>query len=401
MKTWVVIFVNLLGCAGAVTSPVQYTIEDIEKIVNNTLPCEQDLEFKQDLCRYMTVGFKQKLPSPQSIGQRILVIDQGMRLPAYTRYKSRVLDDIEPSEYGKYFSTIKPIEIRAGELRILSEILDERFPGVSAKSLNHISKKYNQTFRSKKYSPEHGDAIFATLADLNPRADFVIAQLPKPGEQHLCDPNKLADYFRQASNSLIQKIGHYQISFVNMSFGHSFLTLEKDLKRCPAKEPWSRDVEQALKIVKENFYEALFSLENVIFIQAASSFEQHQNSIDCTFFPNRVRAGYIETLETAAPYAGTQGTYKSCTDVIVNTGVLFEGDELIEGPFPYQLTLKGIGSAPVMMPFQSSWAAPIVLSYLNFIMQTGTKKKESVLASLVNSNLMIDPFRHQQFERFR
>lgn len=373
------------------------------------------------------VGFTPKQPSEKSQGQRILVIDAGMRLPAYTRYKSRVLDDLEPDDDGVYRSVSKDIELPRGMVHILSSILDERHPDTPALALDSIAKREvngPDLLFAPDYSPWHGDMIFATLADLNPEAEFVIAQL-KNIPHHLLSKNHKEEevialtghYLDNLAESLIATIKKYDINFVNMSFGETTRAIRESIASRLAPELDSTAFyRRILRLLKERFYERLFSLKDIVFVQAAASSASELDvndedfSIDCAKYSNRIRAGFIEQLETDVPKEGAyRENYLSnkntrlCTDLFFNSGVErgFGGDQ-IKGKHPYFMTSDGIGATILYSRFTSSWATPFVLSYLNFRKQEAKAKGEPFsVAGFVDSKYIIEPFKYGLLEIFR
>ncbi len=347
---------GIVSCGqGSVSAYKSEALEEIKSILNSTLPCSSEKNENTGLCSRVSVGFQKKEPSVTSLGQRFLIIDQGMRTPAYTRYKTRVLDDIEPDETGEYNSVVRPVELYRGELQILSEVLAERYPRTSAGSLSSISRQMHQTFPN--YDVYHGDAVFSTIADLNLDAEFVIAQLFKTPKTELCSLEvdtgsfkKLENYFKSASSSLVEIIKKYKISFVNMSFGHGMDMMTDLSLKCGGGNLSQTTQRQVLKMIQQNFYEPLFALPEVIFVQAAPSLNHDlkENDLDypsdCTFYPNRVRVG------------SRDGNYynSDCVDVFIDSSV-----------YEYNVTRNGIGSSSFPPPICTSWAAAFVSSYIN------------------------------------
>lgn len=399
-------------------------LTEISHVLNEAIPCEPIPKVGQiGDCQFVSVGFSPKVPSERSLGQRILVLDAGMRFAAYTRYKSRVLDDIEPNIDGKYESVQRPIELQRGALKILSGILNDKFQNVPAEYLNPVEDQFNRTFPNHVYPIRHGELIFGTLADLNPNAEFVIAQtfdIPRDlichADEELTEFAALKHYFNSASSSLKDIIQRYNISFVNLSLGHSIKTVSEVASKCSGGGLSSGSIRTILDIIKNEFYDNLFSLADVIFVQSGPWSQRQLNlgdpeyPIDCYQYPNRIRTGYAEFTESTIPPTGSmlpsgvalgQSNARKCIDVFFNTGV--EGKKpYAEGQYPYRMTMNGIGSSSMPEPFCTSWAAPFVLSYLNFERQSLKERGQYFsLARLLNSNFVFDPFKHRQFDAFR
>src|SRR5688572_15720021 len=77
-----------------------HVVAEIERLLDQISPCPSKPEAGNGWCKFVSVSFTPKPGSAKSTGQRILVIDGGARMAAYTRYKSRVLDDIAPDDLG-------------------------------------------------------------------------------------------------------------------------------------------------------------------------------------------------------------------------------------------------------------------------------------------------------------
>lgn len=403
-----------------------HVVAEIERFLDQILPCPLEPDAGTGWCEFVSVGFTPKSGSAKSIGQRILLIDDGARMAAYTRYKSRVLDDIAPDSQGIYHSVQASIELPRGELEILSHLLDEHYPDTPAIALQKIliREKEKPIFLATTYMPEHGDRIFGTLADLNPDAEFVIAGLWKIPQDVICMKGSnerilksLGLYFDNLAQSLIKTIQKHDINFVNMSFGHTARVVEQGILGCAKTIAPSTQLRRSiLQLIKGRFYDRLFSLKDVVFVQAGpwSRVRLQEGDpdypIDCAHYPNRIRAGYIEELLTDIPPEGARRDKyvqdlgaKSCIDVFFNSGVVRgRNNELLLGEFPYLSTRWGIGLTFPSDEFSASWSTPFVLSYLNFKKQEAKEsRKRFVYSHFHGSQLILEPVKYRQFEIFR
>jgi hypothetical protein len=399
----------------------------IEDFLEHIPSCPEKDADRSGPCEFLNVDFSPRPPSAKSKGQRILVLDEGMRLAAYTRYRSRVLDDIEADNEGIYRSTSKTLTITRGLFHILHDILNTAHPDTPALALEGISHS-NGDRGSVLFSPSyviaHGERIFGTLADLNPDAEFVIAQMSdfpvhalksQQSEQEVLEI--ISSHLENIVQSLITHIEKFEINFVNMSFGHTTQTIRDTLS--PFISPTMRTNDffrRILKITKEKYYDRLFSLKHVIFVQAGASSSSEILSgdsdftVDCASYNNRIRVGFIELLQTDVPpegalredYIRSTGA-KNCIDVFVNSGVVYQDlDTRILGDHPYMSTRSGMEVVHPYDHFATSWATPFALSYLNHLKQAAAMSETPFSFSrLIESKYILEPVKYEQFEIFR
>lgn len=204
--------------------------------------------------QYREVEF---IPAPaleSSRGQRILIIEP-RRLEvttryclqfrtAFTSYRKRVLDAVFFSNL-KHFKTGNPGTYESPKIRIrysesAASALDdfESLPYIvpgqilsvtSAKSFRGFgSHQFELAVFGEKFDcvhNYHGDPIFQYLADFNPEAQFVLADIPASFESALREekPSISIDDYREYMNrwasETLRLISKYEINLVSMSWG--------------------------------------------------------------------------------------------------------------------------------------------------------------------------------------
>ena len=408
---------GLLAATCYEPDPETNVIAEIRSVLVAARNCSENKD-PTGWCQPVTVSFSAKSASPTSKGQRILVIDEGMRLAAFTRYKARVLDYVEINSNGTYETVKKTLTLPKWSNEILSHILGEKYSYLPAHALNGFKDPlFNRM--TPDYKPSHGDPIFGTLADLNPQSEFVIAQLPiQPAE--FCDPitdqhanARLRAYFITLSDSLVELIARHEINFINMSFGYTPEVLKKAWHtQCKSRVDEAK-IKLTLFLYKKYIFKKLSNQDEVVAVQAASPvpLADPVSDIDCQLYEGRVRAGYIaKKVSTLTPLGGWVEEYLpeelrahvECVDIFINSGV--DNDwPYDEGPFPMFMTSKGIHSSSFRHSMTTSWAAPLVLSYLIYLKnQAPEKTAREILTELRarGDKLMIDPFKHKQLSIF-
>jgi len=411
---------------------IDAAIREIKQILSQTDICRSDVENPTGYCELEEVTFTPRPPSPTSVGQRILVIDVGMQETAFTRYKKRVIDIIEPDQNGNYQTTAKKVVMPKAARTILSDIIGEHFPRVSALAFQPIKGSFVQKIGST-LSLYHGETIFSVLADYNPNAEFIIAQkfIEPPDLQCIADDDvsgliRYAQYLDNISNSLIYYIRLHRINFINLSFGHAMRNMREGRANSCIGKAWPSDQQLAkmLKLLKEHFYEPLSNLRNVTVVQASPSsdheliFNDSEYPIDCADFSNRIRVGYFGVADSKLPPVGGEwenpqakqilpsGQWKArrCIDIFLNSGV-DDTEPFSEGTSPFRLSTYGLGGASMRLSFSTSWAAPFALSYLIYV--NNTQGPFQTAQALINAATAYhlysfqDPARHHQFETYR
>lgn len=240
----------------------------ILEILSLTKPCESLSE-----CDTEEVTLIPKTHM-KGTAEQILVIDQNIRLAAYTRYKSRVLDHLIANDDGKFVSDPQMFKVPKPVFEVLSNILDEKNPLTPAVQLNDVADEFAKHLRCVDSNTGHGAEIFGTLADLNPEAEFVVADLMDSFRNGFCQIHSDEDardqykvQLRMASRSLSEQIRKYYIDYVNMSFGHDSDSFEDRWSHfCGGEKPKSFVEHQ--KIFFTEFYKPLLANKRVVFVQA-------------------------------------------------------------------------------------------------------------------------------------
>lgn len=367
-------------------------------------------------CETISISFLAKTASPSSKGQRVLVIDQGMQLPSFTRYRNRVLDFLILNPEWAYETTKEILEIPKWSNEILSHILGEKYTDLPARTFKGLISPRLEL--APGYIKLHGDLILGTLADLNPKSEFVVASL-RDLPPEFCSPStdeqansSLKARIIRLSNSLVKYIDLFEINFINMSFGDTIETLQTSwIVQC--KKPVDmKKIKLTLSLFNRYFYKKMFSLKDTVIVQAAAEKSiDPAVDMDCQRYDSRIRAGYIaKKRSTLPPLGGWLEQYMPAElrrnsdfiDIFVNSGVDNE-DPFEPGPYHMLMTSTGLGSGFLLFNMTTSWAAPLVLSYLIYEKNQSPKKSAREVLAEVKSRrrqLMIDPFQHRQFSIF-
>ncbi len=418
----------LQGCSNATcgeglvsekTSPSDLNNKILE-ILNATKPCES-----LDDCDTVEVSLVPKSRKKTS-SERILVIDGGIRLAAYTRYKSKVLDHLIANEDGKYVSNPQKIRVPRPIFEVLSNLLDEQNADTPAFHLNDVAGEFVKHLKCVDSNSAHGSEIFGTLADLNPEAEFVIADLIDSYRSGFCEfytskdaREKYKTQLRTASSSLSTQIMEHEIEYVNMSLGHEREVLEDRWTRfCSGKVPDS--FFELQKTFFTEFYEPLFANKEVVFVQAApySRFGLLEN-VDPEFYSdsqnidNRLAVSGFSEIDPKLPILGSNNTdylkdfFKgpwNSVDVYINFGVMHERPYR-KGPFPVLLSTEGVGADALFDRPSTSSATPVGLSYLNYLKKSGLIKGsgQELVSNFKNyhQGKLVEPARYKQFEIYR
>ena len=178
----------------------------ILEILNASKPCES-----LDDCDTVEVSLVPKSRTKAST-ERVLVVDGGIRLAAYTRYKSRVLDHLIANEDGKYVSNPQRFKVPKPVFEVLSNLLDEQNPSTPAFHLNDVAREFVKHLMCVDSNSAHGSEIFGTLADLNPEGEFVIAQMIDSYRSGFCEFYTSCDWVCEEESKEQKKIPLDQLS---------------------------------------------------------------------------------------------------------------------------------------------------------------------------------------------
>jgi hypothetical protein len=419
------------------------TLQAISEVVAEESTCLDITDEKSDWpensvgnCAVEEVEFEKKAPHEWSKGQRILIVDDGMHRAAFTRYKKRVLDFLEYDETGTLDTTQKPIRMHRGERLVLSEILGEQNPYMPARKLNDSrgGRELKQKFPSME-SVGHGSIILGILAEHNPQAEFVIAQLPPHFTglypEHFCRPSEqslkeIEAHFKSASDKLIEVIRQNEISFIqyaeNVVGEDTFPSYyQRDCNDAPTPNlsEWFRSVQRAQF---EFFVKPLGSIPGVILVQAGPrpnykvEAGDEKYLMDCSPLPNRLRVGFLNVLSSQLPIEGandfdllwsSQNNARECIDLFVNGGAVGGNSRERKwkaAPYAIKFACDGMIEIPYM-ELSTSWASPVGLSYLIYLKKS-LPPETTVQELLHHANnggkgKMKDPAFFAQFEKCR
>ena len=404
-------------------------IETIQKIKSVLVASEN----------YLDIEYETFVPKPAhmwSTGQRILLIDHGMHALAYTRYKQRVLDFLDFDEHGALTTSTHALKMHRGRRIIFSEIIGNDHPYIPARKINdlNLSAEISQKFPATDLVG-HGTPIFGILAEHNPKAEFVISQLPNlvawPFKDHFCSPSteslsRISSLFESASNALLAAIHRHDLNFIQYAENATFDAFNGQfVETCKSiaydqRADWIRHVQRAhLK----HFVKPLTHIPEVILVQAGASSNYKLNKgdknfwMDCASFQNRLRVGALNKVTPGLPIEGTnridllppnQRNAEACVDLFVNSGVNYEWpkfDALLDWQAaPHAIKFSDDGLTEVAYTgLKPSWAAPVALSYLIYLKNTlppGTTAKELLAHANNNGSGKIkDPAFFAQFEK--
>ncbi len=396
----------------------------IKEILNSASPCKT-LEH----CDTIDVTLRPKSHMKKSHSERILVIDRDIRLAPYTRYKSRVLDHLIVNKEGEYISNPQMLKVPKPVFEVLSVLLDEENPSTPAFQLNAVGSTFVRYLTCLVDNSGHGEEIFGTLAELNPEAEFVLADFFYLNRDGFCEANRSAEALerykknlRKISSSLSETIENYQIDYVNMSFGHGKEKFEESwVRSCQGRTPNKEFFLELQKVLFAEFYEPLFANKNVVFVQAAPYSMRGlvlgadpEFYIDSQSIDNRLVVSGFSEEDPKLPILGSnntgllkdlfmKGPWES-VDVYINFGVSHTYP-YTKGPYPVLMSTEGVGADALFTRPSASSATPVGLSYMNYL-----KKSRLIEGSgqdLVSNfrkyhqGKLVEPARYKQFEIYR
>jgi hypothetical protein len=189
LSWWVVGLLQMKACAG---EPRNRAAQDNEDKPRDTDFCTQMAgeglaELRQSLlqkiaasscpgnCPLEEVELAPAAARAESIGQRILLIDDAVDLPAFTRYQSRTLASLKLRPSGRYEETNWRASINPDALETLQQVnSQEKF--VPAACLD-VAMPFLEKFGAQlPQLTGHGMDILPSLADANPKAQFVVSE---------------------------------------------------------------------------------------------------------------------------------------------------------------------------------------------------------------------------------
>jgi hypothetical protein len=399
-----------------------------------------------DDCDWSTLTFTPTTASSNSLGKRVLILDNGMLPASVTRYQNRVLAQYDFDNEGHLEEVAPELNVPT-QLIPIFEIIWAYTDFISAYDLQDLQSKYLEKF-SILGMPGHGESIFTYIAETSPGSQFVLIDhqydevfnlTPAWCEQITGEVQTkeealsyLDHQYDRFLEDLTQIVHTHNVSFINASFGYEPDNARSLLEHyCNIDDygPITDEVVNDVVNVEHAFLRGVSQLNNqsaglgirdeVVLVQAGinSPVPLVENDarypVDCD--PNmvqRLRVADYDNFKADVPVAGSQDTgilsdlernALACTDVYLTLGYgtpHYTVREERERSF--KSTLLGIGWAPHVFPPTSSFAAPVALSRLINLEQQQSKilsASELIQLLTVNGTVKIqDPIQHEQFE---
>ncbi len=393
-------------------------------------------------CTMEDLTFEAEQSSTASLGQRILILDQGMLGASVTRYRHRMLAHYQIDDQARLVQYEPVLTLPTVAKEVLMGLSDypEHIP---AASLQTLQAPYFEKFDFPAEAG-HGDAIFAFLTESSPESQFVIGPSPLgdvwvegiawcdaiqgDSEQRDMALGQLEERFDMYFESLEQLVRLHQISFINASWGFERSAAQRRLQILCDGYSEETAVDQLLQIFGR-FLNKFDTLTNegqtygirpeVILVQAGVKSENIlvENDVnypsDCdSSLKHRLRVGaYLDYSANIAPEGSNSTDHLSpvelnalaCTDVYITLGQgtahfsIRDKREKALGDSPL-----GLGWGPLTWPPALSFAAPVSLSsLLSFEQNLGmTLSAEQLLSAYTRDGeaLIQDPIQHDLFQ---
>lgn len=323
--------------------------------------------------------------------QTILVIDNsGLELAATAVYRSRVKGFWQWSASGEPVPAQPVVQLPLYLSRLLGRLSEFEQTAstafVPASWLGELSKRV-MTLSPGVTIPYsgHGAAVIDFLAEHNPQAELVLAQTPDFASLFRADFCKgdAAAYqlkISAASSQFYQQVVLGQdVEYLNWSAGWDLTKYVRQSadRLCPSHQ-LSRTQLQALLAAHQPFYQLLFTSDKLLGVQAgAANFNADEQPLDALALPNRIRAGFFNSGQTASgldsrgvPAAAVpalpeyQQNSLAVLDVLINFAFAGVGSQCKPAAYSLQVS-DGLGMGfEALCSQQTSWAAPVVLSRL-------------------------------------
>jgi hypothetical protein len=406
------------GTGGAVTCFAQLRSELASAIEVSSCP---------SVCPSTTVT---AVPAPArsaSLGQRILLIDDGVVYDAATRYASRTLAFLRRSETGYYQEYFPSFAMPAEAYEILKKV-DTAAPSPRSVDLD-LAQAFVSKFPVFDGWIRHGTDIQAFLQDALPDAQFVVSEdqleLASPcgvlGTDSATAWQAYEGLFANMQATVVESIRKYDINFVHLSWGLEHESLVQQFQYDCGLTPDHAVTDRILGMYVDLFsaIAALQShgsrgLQPVLVFQAGAASSSLQDSLlDCSDVPGRVRVYSAGYDGRAVPVGGShdysllssnEQAAMGCNDVYVVMGYTVDGwmtgvqrDEYFES------LGMGCGLGPTSKPTwppASSFANPVALAHFIYVTeQYPDESAESWLKRFTDSwtKPILDPLLHGQF----
>ena len=361
---------------------------------------------------------------------KVLILEDGGLLPSLTSYRKRVFAHIKPNESGVYGSYEPEITLPKGAVKVLHDLRGNR-PDATASDVSTQTLYDFEDIYADRISEEylgHGKDVFNILAEYTEDTGIAMGHLAF-APQYFCslDFDGLTSYIDNAHLSLRDFILDSGIQFINMSAGESIPFYKRTWDVwCPDSQiPSDDDIHRILEITGA-FYKGLANIPGVTLVQAGSNSAHHQRDypVDCNEdgFTNRIRASYVNALESDIDEFGLSGRFgdtsryidpmhrgSHCIDIYLNSGIDESRRPFKYGSHPMMTTDFGIGLIEHYTKMTTSFIAPLTTAYAIFIYDSEkleSHDEQDKIGELIRNRMnndgttiVRDPLKHTQFIR--
>lgn len=373
----------------------------IDSIIAKNSGCFDNFDEESNECEWMKIKFFPAQPTKESLGQRILIIEETVPDSSLLRYRNKVLGFYKYSKADQQILEWQP-EASISKLTydLHYEYLGNLDLHIPTSDFDIYGTELLKTIQLDSFNYDiglngHGSLGFNLLADLNPNAQFLFAQLPKFSDK-ICNidhENTLAEIENDLHHSLIHMtklIQKYKISFINIVTSQDHEWYEKFLSSCNKYD--TKNLRKGAVIYSNLFreyYSKLSQIEGVlIFKSASNNYEQNSNKANflsdynCFDSSKIFSVGYLTIKD---PMFGKKGKKinkfylpenqrggSDCVEIYINSGYSEGPDNFYNtpdiSPGKNPLTLNGQGGVAryIENMMATSWATPLALSMFNY-----------------------------------
>lgn len=370
-------------------------------------------------------------PTSTSLGERILLIDDGLLVQAATRYPSRVLAYLRRLRDGSYAAFTPEVELPRDALYILSRI--DAVPGEVPSQALDVVTDFSKFFTKMPDFGGHGMDMLPFLAERVPDAQFVISedQLDYAVDCELLETTENSDprgawsrFLVELANteqSLVRVVREHELNAIHLSWGLAHEVVSQDfLSGC------GRASDLALSLRIQRAYVAMFQRLGEVRVRGAMGVERalvifqaawptsaathSQNLHDCADVPSRVRVGAVAGIPDPQvpcsgamehPYFGSaQRASNLCTDIAVVLGYRNLFEPVRAGAYWASIPFGFSGAQAQNWPASSSYAAPVGLAHYFYLQRLDPRaSRDSLIAQLTRARTLplIDPLLYRAF----
>ncbi len=397
----------------------------------------EDQMLSSDLA-FEETRFRAKAAKEKSLGQRILVMDDGLAKPTLLGYQHKVLDYLTFDAGGTLVSYSETVNVHPIFLKI-TELLRDKYPTLPSVLLKPVYNFLKDIISEDKWHDAskkvgHGTYIVTKLAEYNPDAEFVAIEnngFPYKVAQEFgvdfCrmkevgNTEKYRQLIRSARLAIEELIQKHKIDFLNFSFSPDISHIQYLLAGICSPEEARSAAEIMIRLDLEEFFAPLYSRRDSIVIQAIDQLADYRvksiredHLIDCTKFKNVVRVAGFGKPMFPIPIEGSMDTRivpileksAKCIDFAVSLGEHGSLKGNLPACYVHFVTERLDEEAPLQKNgIGSSFAAPVALSYLIYLKNTlpkGTSNEELIAKATGEAKTWIkDPIRYRQLEVYR